>query len=657
MQITMSLNLVRTYFRSFFNNVLRVENDDYTFNGYLLPSLGATINQSVKLKKHTISPYDPRYRAWEIFLILLVVYSAWVCPFEFAFLRYLPGIFFLVDNIVNIFFAIDIIMTFFVAYIDGKSNLLVDDHKGIAVRYLCSWFILDVCSTIPFQLLSQLFTGKGHVLIFKVLSMLRLWRLHRVSSLFERIEKDIRFNYISTRCTKVIAVTLFAIHCAGCFNYLIADKYPDSKSTWIGAVIPNFKEKSVWTRYVAAIYWSITTLTTTGYGDLHAENTEEMLFTTFYMLFNLGLTSYLIGNITNLVVHGTRRTCKFRDTVQAVSVFSARNQLPKYIEDQILSHVCLRFRTEELKQQETIDNLPKGILLSIKNYLFSPLLERVYLFHGVSSNLIFQLVAEIESEYFPPREDVMLQNEAPTDLYILVSGAVDITETVCYVEHVRGRAVAGEMFGEIGVLLSTPQPFNVRTVELSQILRLNRNKLMTILEENREDETVVMNNLFEKLRLQTSLVLEDGSSHREIPTTDSLTKAGERNENKMASKGKQQKEMSETGRVDKVTIRTPRPKVVGHAIDNEVDRSTAKRVTIHFLGTGIVGEEKGKLINLPSSLEELLKIGGEKFPGRHPAKVVTKKNAEIDDINVVRDGDQLFLLERMDDVNSQPFNI
>jgi signal-transduction protein with cAMP-binding, CBS, and nucleotidyltransferase domain len=28
----------------------------------------------------------------------------------------------------------------------------------------------------------------------------------------------------------------------------------------------------------------------------------------------------------------------------------------------------------------------------------------------------------MEAEYFPPKEDVILQNEAPTDLYIMVSG-------------------------------------------------------------------------------------------------------------------------------------------------------------------------------------------------------------------------------------------
>lgn len=90
--------------------------------------------------------------------------------------------------------------------------------------------------------------------------------------------------------------------------------YPDSKRTWIGAMYPNFKEQSLWDRYVTSIYWSIVTLTTTGYGDLHAENTIEMLFDITYMLFNLGLTAYIIGNMTNLVVHWTSRTQNFVST-------------------------------------------------------------------------------------------------------------------------------------------------------------------------------------------------------------------------------------------------------------------------------------------------------------------------------------------------------
>ena len=74
-------------------------------------------------------------RYWELFLIVLVIYSAWICPFELAFLRDLSPKLLLVENIVNSFFAIDIVLTFFVAYVDSKTRLLVDDRKKIAVRF------------------------------------------------------------------------------------------------------------------------------------------------------------------------------------------------------------------------------------------------------------------------------------------------------------------------------------------------------------------------------------------------------------------------------------------------------------------------------------------------------------------------------------------
>lgn len=74
------------------------------------------------------------FRFWEMWLVLLVIYSAWICPFEFAFLTYKKDALFIVDHIVNGFFAIDIILTFFVAYLDSHTYLLVDDPKKIAIR-------------------------------------------------------------------------------------------------------------------------------------------------------------------------------------------------------------------------------------------------------------------------------------------------------------------------------------------------------------------------------------------------------------------------------------------------------------------------------------------------------------------------------------------
>ncbi|XP_010439874.1 PREDICTED: potassium channel KAT2-like [Camelina sativa] len=683
----MSISCTRNFFKRFCVEEYNMDTFKHSsfLSADLLPSLGARINQSTKLRKHIISPFDPRFRAWEMWLVILVIYSAWICPFEFAFITYKKDALFFIDNIVNGFFAIDIILTFFVAYLDSHSYLLVDKPKKIAIRYLSTWFAFDVCSTAPFQSLSLLFNYNGSEIGFRVLSMLRLWRLRRVSSLFARLEKDIRFNYFWTRCTKLISVTLFAVHCAGCFNYLIADRYPDPTKTWIGAVYPNFKEASVWSRYVTALYWSITTLTTTGYGDLHAENPREMLFFVFFMLFNLGFTSYLIGNMTNLVVHWTSRTRNFRDTVRAASEFASRNQLPPNIQDQMLSHICLKFKTEGLKQQETLNGLPKAIRLSIANYLFFPIVQNVYLFHGVSRNFLFQLVSDIDAEYFPPREDVILQNEAPTDLYILVSGAVDFTVYVGEEDQVQGKAVVGDAFGEIGVLCYTPQPFTVRTTKLSQILRINKTSLMSAMRAHTEDGRIIMNNLFMKLGGQQSIVIDETSNQPDALLQEWLG-GGPKTEEGNASDQKQghkylklhdsenidfermsltEKRRAREHRIEIEEGEKPDKEIDGKSWSDadhtsfelhsqypycrsnipinqhEAEKPKDKRVTIHLKSHG---KDLSKLIILPGSIEELLRLAGDKFGYGSFTKVTNAENAEIEDVDVIRDGDHLYFV-------------
>uniref|UniRef100_A0A0D3GMV1 Potassium channel n=1 Tax=Oryza barthii TaxID=65489 RepID=A0A0D3GMV1_9ORYZ len=404
-----------------------------------------------RLRRFIVSPYDRRYELWNNYLILLVVYSAWVTPFEFGFVPEPAGALAAADNAVNAFFAVDIVLTFFVAYTDPKTFLLQDDPRKIALRYITTWFVLDVVATIPTELARRILPPD--LRSYGFFGILRLWRLHRVGILFAR--------------------------------------YPDPTNTWISAYMPNFHKASIWSRYVASMYWSITTLSTVGYGDMHAENTGEMVFTTTYMLFNLGLTAYIIGNMTNLVVHGTSRTRKFRDMIQAATSFAQRHQLPARLQEQMVSHLSLKFRTnsEGLHQQETFEALPKAIKSSISHHLFFGLVQNVYLFEGVSNDLIFQLVSEMNAEYFAPREDIILQNEAPADFYIIVSGSM-----------LAGMAKSGDVVGEIGVLCYRPQLFTARTRSLCQLLRLDRAAFLRIIQSNIADGTIVMNNLIQYLR-------------------------------------------------------------------------------------------------------------------------------------------------------------
>ncbi|KAK8568692.1 hypothetical protein V6N12_007236 [Hibiscus sabdariffa] len=461
--------------RMFEEQEMERESIHYTSSDVALPPLGNRSNRRVKPRRFIVSPHDPRYRVWETFLALLVVYTAWVSPFEFGFLHKPHPVLSVTDNVVNGFFALDIVLTFFVAYLDKATYLYIDDRKKIAWKYGTSWLAFDIISTIPSELAQMVFPKP--LSSYGIFNMLRLWRLRRVVALFTRLEKDINYSYFWVRYSRLICVTLFVVHNTGCYIYLLAAKHHDPGRTWIGAALgADFKEKqTLFSRYATSVYWALVTFTTVGYGDIHPVNTGEM-----------------------------------RESIRAASSFALRNQLPRRLQDQILEHLNLKFRTdsEAVQQQETLKSLPKAIQSSISNYLFHSVIENVYLFHGVSKDFLFPLASEMKPEYFPPKEEVILQNEVPTDFYILVTGAADLLVFKNGVEQVVREAKAGDIFGEIGVLCHRPQLFTVRTKRLCQLLRLDRTAFLKIIQVNVGDGTIIMNNLLQYLEDMNDPIME-----------------------------------------------------------------------------------------------------------------------------------------------------
>ncbi|KAK6129717.1 hypothetical protein DH2020_036583 [Rehmannia glutinosa] len=391
----------------------------YSMSTGILPALGVHSNRRVKLRPFIISYLDPRYSS---------SHRRQCCKW---------------------IFAIDIIVTFFVAYLDKATYVIIDNPKLIALRYARTWLVFDVIATIPSELARKILPS--NVESYGYLGMLRLWRLRRVSAMFQRLEKNRNYNYFMIRIVKLTCV---------------ADRYPDPKKTWLGSAIDNFHQEPLWDRYVISVYWSMVTATTTGYGDLHPVNTGEMIFDIFYMLFNLGLNSYLIGNMTNLIVQATFRTRKFRESIRAASSFAKRNRLPSRLEDQMIAHLSLRFRTdsEGLQQQETLDALPKAIRSSIMNSLFYSLLRKCICSMG------YRMISSFSWSLFH-------------------------TEVV-------GDCKTGDVCGDIGVFCYRPQLFTVRTKRLSQLLRLNRTSLLNILQANVADGAIIMNNLLQHLKEQ-----------------------------------------------------------------------------------------------------------------------------------------------------------
>lgn len=103
----------------------------------------------------------------------------------------------------------------------------------------------------------------------------------------------------------------------------------------------------------------------------------------------------------------------------------------------------------------------------------------------------------MKAEYIPPREDVIIQNEAPDDVYIIVSGEVEMIECEMEGEKVVWAFRSGDIFGEVGAFCSTPQSFTFRTKTLSQLLRLKTSSLIEALKTRHQDNVTMLKNFLQ----------------------------------------------------------------------------------------------------------------------------------------------------------------
>lgn len=297
----------------------------------------------------------------------------------------------------------------------------------------------------------------------------------------------------------------------------------------------------------------------------------------------------------------------------------------------MLAHMQLKFKTAELQQEEVLQVLPKAIRSSIAQHLFLNTVVKTYLFKGVTEDFTVQLVSEMKAEYFPPKVDIIIQNEVPTDFYIIVSGAVDVLIYKNGLEQQLMTLGPTDMAGETGVFFNIPQLFTMRSKRLSQVIRISHQRFKQMVQQHNQDGKTILSNFVQYLKGLKQEVLD------EIPFLTDLL--GDLTIEQTTSEEDHNYEAS----------------ILSNNVDTNIEgipvsfirlaSTFPTRVVIHGHPPNeksMEGKNLGKLVHLPDSIEDLLKLAEKKF-GKKGSTILMEDGSQVEDIGALRENDHLFI--------------
>ncbi|CEM39207.1 unnamed protein product [Vitrella brassicaformis CCMP3155] len=275
-----------------------------------------------------LDPMGPLMRVWDAVIVVVLIWTAVVTPYEVAFLETKWDWLFVVNRLIDLLFLVDMIFNmFFVMYLkqDSKTGARwVKDRRMIMRHYLKGWFAIDLLSILPFDVLGLLYESKTiqRLKIVRALRLLRLLKLARVlstSRVFKQMETSVSWPYGKIALVKFAVLIVVAGHWMACCWGLVG-RMEESIAKESGPLPPGADLEAArnWLEYVqmdkggpesddhfgiyaVSIYWAVMTLTSIGYGDIHAQNTTEYLISTALMVIGACIWAFIIGTACGIL--------------------------------------------------------------------------------------------------------------------------------------------------------------------------------------------------------------------------------------------------------------------------------------------------------------------------------------------------------------------
>ena len=427
---------------------------------------------------------------WDLFIIFLVIVSAFLTPWRLAFVESDNSLsWILIDSFVDIFFLADIIANFFCVYTNQYEDYVVD-RKMIIFNYLKGWFIFDLFAILPINYLTMHNSKEG---VNGLARLARLPRLYKLVKLLRIVKQGgkirkmasdaLKLSMVKERIITFLFFLMIITHVLGCMWFFSARWYNFSPDTWVAKT--NYQDESILRKYIYCFYFTITVITTVGYGDMPITTTMEKILAIIIITVGVINFSFAIGSLMSVLENIDNAEAQFKEKYYELNSIKKKYKIPQALYNKLYKTLRFKINQDESQLYDFIETFPLNIRTELTLKINKELIAKIPYFKDKDEHFC-AMAAELfrkSRRNIYKDEYIFSVGEPIYEVFFILSGRAGYVVREDGVALVFCEIYPGNLFGELdffSIKNDTPvgkRQFNVKALMDSEIIGLSKESI------------------------------------------------------------------------------------------------------------------------------------------------------------------------------------
>ena len=450
-------------------------------------------------KRYLIYPKSHFHQYWSIVIALLMLYVAIFSPYRLAFTDdvYFDG-WTVFDFVLNGVFCVDIVINFCTCY-ELPDGTIEDRRRKIAAHYLKKWFIVDLISSVPFNMIDfiqQQETNDSNSFnnAMRLARLPRLYKLFRLVRVFkalghykemdymEGVQDFLQVNSRMVKLTKFLVIVCFCVHLMGCVWFFSAKLNNFEVETWV--VRYGYVDSSTMEQYLASVYWAVTTMVTVGYGDIAAKTWMEMIFAIIWMFVGVGFYSFTVGSLSSFLTSVDTRESILSSKMAAIHEFAKETNISPEVRLKVreaVSYYNWKMGSVWSDKHSLFNDIPRALQYEVALSMYGGIIKDLQFFAGKGRTFVLHFMPLFKPQKYESGTYLYKEGEYADEMYFISQGRVNLVlfpHEIAYKSYLRGSYV-----GEIEIVKLVKRIDNAQVFGDSEFLSVSRNDFLNALDE------------------------------------------------------------------------------------------------------------------------------------------------------------------------------